>query len=47
MDAQFELGAGAGRRQSLGLIASRGSAADVECVRKIRDEKLYKSLHLS
>src|SRR5262249_1481842 len=30
-----------GRREAFGLIAGRCSAADVECLRKIRDNKLF------
>ncbi|MGA2270152.1 MAG: hypothetical protein ABSH44_16905 [Bryobacteraceae bacterium] len=37
----LELGQWLGRHEALGLIAGRCSAADVECLRRIRDEKLY------
>lgn len=30
-----------GRREAFGLVAGRCSAADVECLRQIRDNKLY------
>lgn len=39
----FDLGTWLGRRQAFGMMAGRASAADAECVRHIRDEKLYKS----
>jgi len=32
-----------GRREAFSLVAGRCSAADVECIRRIRDEKLYLS----
>src|SRR6266567_3755758 len=32
-----------GRREAFGLVAGRCSAADVECMRRIRDGKLYLS----
>ena len=38
----FELGTWLGRRQAFGLIAGRCSAADAECLRNIRDHKLYR-----
>jgi hypothetical protein len=43
----FELGALVGRRQAFGLIANKCSAADAECLRRIRDTKSYKSLGLN
>ncbi|HXB72098.1 MAG TPA: hypothetical protein VNY05_27930 [Candidatus Acidoferrales bacterium] len=42
--AGFNLGQWMGRREAFGLMAGRCSAADVEIVRRIRDEKLYESL---
>ena len=42
--AGFNLGQWMGRREAFGLIAGRCSAADVEIIRRIRDEKLYESL---
>jgi len=39
----FALGEWMGRRQAFGVIAGRTSAADVECLRRIRDEKLYRA----
>lgn len=42
-ESAFELATWLGRRQAFGLMASRCSAADVECLRMIRERKLYKS----
>jgi hypothetical protein len=39
----FDLGTWLGRRQAFGMMAGRASAADAECLRYIRDHKLYKS----
>jgi hypothetical protein len=41
--AAFELGEMLGRRQAFGTIAGRCSAADAECLRRMRDEKLFAS----
>jgi len=38
----LDLGKWLGRREAFGLIAGRCSAADVECMRRIRDGQLYK-----
>src|SRR5271157_759074 len=38
----LELGQWLGRREAFGLIAGRCSAADIECIRRIRDEKMYR-----
>ena len=40
----FELGTWVGRRQAFGLIASKCSAADAECLKQIRESKRYKSV---
>jgi hypothetical protein len=37
----FDLGEWLGRRQAFGVIAGRCSAAEAECLRRIRDDKLY------
>jgi hypothetical protein len=37
----FDLGEWLGRRQAFGMIAGRCSAAEAECLRRIRDDKLY------
>jgi hypothetical protein len=37
----LELGQWLGRREAFGLIAGRCSAADIECLRRIRDERMY------
>lgn len=39
----FDLGTWLGRRQAFGMMAGRASAADAECLRHIRDQKLYKA----
>jgi hypothetical protein len=39
----FELGTWVGRRQAFGLIASKCSAADAECLKQIRESKRHKS----
>lgn len=39
----FELGTWLGRRQAFGMMAGKTAAADAECLRQIRDRKLYKS----
>src|SRR6266851_8129338 len=38
----FELGTWVGRRQAYGLLATRSSAADAECLKRLRDSKEYK-----
>jgi hypothetical protein len=38
----FDLARWLGRREAFGTIAGRCSAADVECLRQIRDRKLFK-----
>src|SRR4029077_10646045 len=42
-DTAFELGQGVGRRQAFGLIAGKTAAADVECLRRIRDGNLFRA----
>ncbi len=37
----FELGEMLGQRRAFGAVAGRCSAADVECIRRIRERKLY------
>jgi biotin operon repressor len=39
---EFDLGTWLGRRQAFGMMAGRASAADAQCLRYIRDRKLYK-----
>ena len=39
----FDLGTWLGRWQALGFVAGRCSAADVDCLREIRERKLYRS----
>ena len=40
---EFELGAWLGRRQAFQMISGRCSAADVQCMRTIRDNRLYRA----
>jgi len=40
--AALNLGQWLGRREAFGALAGRCSAAEVECVRRIREEKLYR-----
>jgi hypothetical protein len=42
-NGEFDLGRWLGRREAFGMMAGRCSAADVECMRRIRDGRLYKS----
>src|SRR2546423_6991157 len=37
----LELGMALGQRRAFGMVVGRCSAAHAECLRKIRDEKLY------
>jgi len=41
---QIEIGQWMGRREAFGLMAGRCSAADVEILRRIKDDQLYASL---
>lgn len=38
---EFDLGNWLGMRRAFGLMAGRASSADAECLRRIRDDKLY------
>jgi hypothetical protein len=40
---EFDLGNWLGMRRAFGMMAGRASAADAECLRRIRDDKLYLS----
>jgi hypothetical protein len=42
-DASFELGKWLGRRQAFGMMAAKTGAADVECLRRIRDGDLFRA----
>jgi len=42
-DTTFELGQWLGRKQAFGLIAGKTAAADVECLRRIRDGNLFRA----
>src|SRR5205823_5977558 len=44
-DSAFDLGTWLGRRQAFSMMAGKASAADVECLRTIRDRRMYKSKH--
>jgi len=39
--SDFDLGNWLGMRRAFGMMAGRASAADAECLRRIRDDKLY------
>jgi hypothetical protein len=39
----MELGTWLGRRQAFGLMSGKSAAADIQCLRHIRDRKLYRS----
>jgi hypothetical protein len=39
----FELGEWLGRKQTFGLIAAKAAAADIECLRHIREKKLFRA----
>lgn len=47
LDDALGLGAWLGRKQAFSLMAGKCSAADAECLRKMRDEKKYRSLGLN
>src|SRR5262249_13199135 len=42
-----ELGNWMGRREAFGLMAGRCSAADAECLRRMRDDRSYRDLNCS
>ena len=42
-DVTFELGQWLGRRQAFGLVTGKTAAAEVECLRRIRDGNLYRA----
>jgi hypothetical protein len=39
----YELGQWIGRKQAFGLIAAKTAAADIDCLRSIREKKLYRA----
>jgi hypothetical protein len=45
-EGSLELGTWMGRRQAFGIVSGKCSAADVECLRVIRDQKMYRSMGL-
>jgi len=42
-ERDFDLGTWLGRRQAFSMMAGKATAADVECLRTIRDRRLYKA----
>src|SRR6202166_4377514 len=42
-ETPFELGQWLGRKQAFGLIAGKTAAAEVECLRRIRDGNLFRA----
>ena len=46
-DVVLEIGEWLGRRQAFGLLASRCTAADAECLKRLRDNKSYKRLRMT
>jgi hypothetical protein len=45
-EEKFDLGIWLGRRQAFDLMAGRCSAADVECLKTIRDRELFRANHM-
>ena len=43
----FEIGAFTGRRQAFAALAGTCSAADAECLRRVRERRMYKALGLT
>src|SRR5215467_9943319 len=43
VDEMYDLGQWMGRKQALGLVASRAASANIECLRQIREKKLYRA----
>ena len=41
ISTEFDLGTWLGRRQAFCIVAGKASAADVDCLRQIRDQKLH------
>ena len=46
-EAVLDIGQWLGRRQAFGMLASRCTAADAECLKRLRDSKSYKRLGMS
>jgi hypothetical protein len=42
-DGLYELGQWMGRKQAFSLVSGKTAAADVECLRNIREKKLYRA----
>jgi hypothetical protein len=42
-EVSFELGQWIGRRQAFGMMAGKSAAAEIECLRRIREGKLYRA----
>ena len=47
IDRAFDLGTWLGRRQAFNIVAGRCSAADAQCLRNIRENKLYRALGIN
>jgi len=47
LEDAMEVGEWLGRRQAFAMVAGRCSAADVQCLRELRESKKYKLLGLS
>ena len=47
MESAVDLGTWLGRRQAFAAVAGRCSAADAECLRTIREKKLYRACGLN
>jgi hypothetical protein len=47
LDGVFEVGAWTGRRHAFAIIAGGCSAADAECLRRVRQDRQYRALGLS
>src|SRR5690349_15721215 len=45
--ATLDLGSWLGKRQAFGLIANKCSAADAECLKRLRDSGVYRQLNLT
>jgi hypothetical protein len=45
LDARTQLGQWMGRREAFGLMAGRCTAADIEILRRMRDEKMYAQMN--
>ncbi len=46
-DDAYQLGTWVGRKQAFAALAGRCSAADAECLRRVRNSKMYRALKMS